>query len=228
MKKRVISILVVATMLVTAMCQVVLAEETKSEAVMVEDSGKDAAIKTFVPVLPDPSLQEKREERLVDCLILNVGNYAVVDDGTLKWIDDNNKIVVPFIEGDRTYLPLRFIGESFGADVKWNPENEEITVTLGEDVIIMNIGKTSYTVNGEIKEMDAHPFIREDRTFVPVRYIGEVLNKSVYWDGTLKLVILTPVERPWNPEGEAEKDILPDALLIMSEFVRDLKPASEE
>jgi len=70
--------------------------------------------------------------------------------------------------------------------------------------------------------MDVAPFIREDRTFVPVRYIGEALDKAVYWDGALRLVIVTANESPWNPEGKAEKDILPDALLLMSELVRDM------
>lgn len=198
------------------------------EFVLPEVFGATNEIISIVPVEPEPSIEVLRQERLVDSLILNIGNYAAVDDGYLKWIDDNNKNVVPFIEGDRTYLPLRFIGEAFGATVNWNPDNQEITVNLGETVVIMNIGQTVYTVNGESKEMDVAPFIKEDRTFVPVRYIGEALDKAVYWDAALKLVIVTPEDRPWNPEGKAETDILPDALLIISELVRDMKPTAAE
>ena len=172
-------------------------------------------------------MKQKRQERLVDNLILNIGNYAAVDDGYLKWIDDNNKNVVPFIEDDRTYVPLRFIGEAFDAEVNWNADAKEITINLGETLIKMNIGKTEYTVNGEVKEMDVAPFIREDRTIVPVRFVSEALDKAVYWDPGMKLVIVTPSDRPWDPDGEAEKDILPDALLIMSELVRDIKPEAE-
>ncbi|MBE7039268.1 MAG: copper amine oxidase N-terminal domain-containing protein [Ruminococcaceae bacterium] len=181
---------------------------------------KEAVV--YEPVLPEPSLKVLREERLVDTLMLNIGNFAAIDDGYLKVIDDGNREVVPFIEGDRTYLPLRFIGEAFGAQVNWNPDNQEITVALNDIVVVMNIGKAEYTINGEKKEMDVAPFIREDRTFVPVRYIGEALDKAVYWDGALRLVIVTANESPWNPEGKAEKDILPDALLLMSELVRDM------
>lgn len=177
---------------------------------------------SIVPVVPEPSLKELRKERLVDSLILNIGNFAAVDDGYLKVIDESNREVVPFIEADRTYLPLRFIGEAFGAEVNWNPDSQEIKVTLGENVVVMNIGKTTYTVDGEVKEMDVAPFIKEDRTFIPVRYIGEALNKAVYWDGSLKLVIVTAEDKPWDPDGKAEKDILPDALLLMSEMVRDM------
>lgn len=192
------------------------------EFVIPEYFGVENKIIAVETLAPKKSMETMRKERLVDSLILNIGNYAAVDDGYLKWIDESNKNVVPFIEGDRTYLPLRFIGEAFGADVNWNPDNQEITLNLNDNVVIMNIGKQTYTVNGEEKTMDVAPFIKEDRTFVPVRYIGEALSKDVYWDAALKLVIVTPVENPWNPEGEAEKNILPDALLIMSALVRDL------
>ncbi len=181
---------------------------------------KEAVI--YEPVAPELPLKTLRKERLVDTLILNIGNYAAVDDGYLKAIDVANKNVVPFIEGDRTYLPLRFVGEAFGAEVNWNPENQEIKVSIGETEVVMNIGKTEYSVNGDKKEMDVAPFIKEDRTFIPVRYISEALGKAVYWDASLKLVIVTAEENPWDPEGKAEKDILPDALLLLSDIVRDM------
>lgn len=177
---------------------------------------------------PEKSLKQKRAERLVDSLILNIGNYAAVDDGFLKWIDDDNKEVVPFIESDRTFVPIRFISEAFGAEVNWNPENQEILITLDETEIKMYIKKDTYTVNGEEKQMDVAPFIKEDRTFVPIRFISEALGKSVYWDPGMKLIMVTPEDRPWNPDGEAEKNILPDALLIMSDLIRDLKPSESQ
>ena len=181
---------------------------------------KEAVV--YEPVAPELPLKTLRKERLVDTLILNIGNYAAVDDGYLKAIDAANRNVIPFIEGDRTYLPLRFVGEAFGAGVNWNPENQEIKVSIGEAEVVMNIGKAEYFVNGEKKEMDVAPFIKEDRTFIPVRYISEALGKAVYWDASLKLVIVTAEENPWDPEGKAEKDILPDALLLLSNIVRDM------
>ena len=34
-----------------------------------------------------------------------------------------------FIENDRTYTPLRFIAEKLGAEVDWNAETQEVTIT---------------------------------------------------------------------------------------------------
>lgn len=45
----------------------------------------------------------------------------------------NGKAIVldspAFIENDRTYTPLRFIAEKLGADVEWNGETQEVTIT---------------------------------------------------------------------------------------------------
>ena len=196
--------------------------------VLPESLGKEAEEIVFAPAEPEPSLEEKREVRLADSLILNIGNYAAVDDGFLKWIDESNKNVVPFIEADRTFIPLRFVGEAFGAKVLWNADNQEIKINLDEIEIVMNIGKTAYTVNGEEKKMDVAPFIKEDRTIVPVRFVSEALRKAVYWDAQKSLVIVTPEDKPWDPDGDAEKSILPAALMIISDLIRDIKLESAE
>ena len=33
-----------------------------------------------------------------------------------------------FIENDRTYLPIRFVTEKLGADVKWDDESKTVTI----------------------------------------------------------------------------------------------------
>lgn len=46
----------------------------------------------------------------------------------------NNKVekldVTAFIENDRVYLPIRFIGENLGAKVVWNNETKEVSISL--------------------------------------------------------------------------------------------------
>jgi len=41
--------------------------------------------------------------------------------------------VAPIILFSRTLVPVRFVAETFGADVNWNGENKEITITLNTD-----------------------------------------------------------------------------------------------
>jgi len=53
---------------------------------------------------------------------------AKVNDET-KWIDPNNHNVKPIIINQRTMLPLRFVAESLGCTVDWNPDTKTITIT---------------------------------------------------------------------------------------------------
>ena len=40
------------------------------------------------------------------------------------------KLLQPaFVENDRTFTPIRFISEQLGADVDWNGETGEVTIT---------------------------------------------------------------------------------------------------
>jgi hypothetical protein len=38
--------------------------------------------------------------------------------------------VAPIIKDGRTFVPIRFISEAFGADVKWDANEKKITITL--------------------------------------------------------------------------------------------------
>ena len=52
-------------------------------------------------------------------------------NGETKWIDSNNHDVKPIIINDRTMLPLRFVAESLGCTVNWDPDTRKITITYG-------------------------------------------------------------------------------------------------
>ncbi len=44
-------------------------------------------------------------------------------------IDPNNPKVVPIIKDGRTLLPVRFVAESLGCSVEWDPKNQIVTIT---------------------------------------------------------------------------------------------------
>ena len=72
---------------------------------------------------------------------------------------------------------MRFISESFGADVEWVADTQEIKIN--GDAVTMKIGSNDYTVNNETKTMDTAPILNNDRTMVPLRAIGEALGKNI-------------------------------------------------
>ncbi|MDD4689297.1 MAG: stalk domain-containing protein [Eubacteriales bacterium] len=114
---------------------------------------------------------------------LNIQN----NDGiTSKTLD-----VAPFTVNDRTVVPVRVISESFGADVKYNEADETVTITKGDKVIILTIGKDFANVNGLDIQLDVTAFTENGRTMVPVRFVSEQLGYQVEYEEIFENVLIT-------------------------------------
>ena len=82
----------------------------------------------------------------------------------------------PFIDPvyERTMVPFRVIAEALGADVAW----DEATRTVS---FILNGDEVSLVIDQPLPEGMGVPVIREDRTFVPVRFVAETLGAYIRW-----------------------------------------------
>jgi hypothetical protein len=60
-----------------------------------------------------------------------------------------------------------------------------------QTVIVLKIGSSSFTVNGETRYLDSPPVIKNSRTLVPIRAIVEALGGTVGWDATEKKVTVS-------------------------------------
>ncbi len=132
--------------------------------------------------------------------VLSFGSLAFAEDEPVK-ITINGKIiesdVQPYIENDRTMVPIRVISEELGFNVEWDEKAQSVTVSSGEASLVLFIGSLTYTVNGESYETDVPPTVRSDRTFVPIRLVSETLGCEVYWlesSGTVEIVNYNVVE----------------------------------
>lgn len=112
-----------------------------------------------------------------------VDTTVVMTIGSNDFIVNNDVVNVedaaPYVANDRTYVPFRALGEALGAEVVWDNDARTVTYTLGKTEVVMTIGETTYTVNGEEKTMDVAPEISGERTYVPVRFVGEALGFKV-------------------------------------------------
>lgn len=163
-------------------------------------------------------------ERLEGTVILQDGNYAAVKNGVLTHIDPNNKAVMPYInEDDRTMVPLRFVAEALGAQVGWDGDTRQVTITSGGNTVVLTIDSETYTLNGETYAMDTAPEINTglNRTMVPIRFIMEALGMAVEWDAVNRLVIITPADALWDADGELEVEAVTQVLYLISELIRD-------
>jgi len=90
-------------------------------------------------------------------------------------------------------------------EVNDTDEDDEVATVANATVVTATkrdssfvIGATTYTVNGEEQTMDVAPYIKGDRTFMPVRYAAlacGVDEANILWDGTNKTVTLIKGDR---------------------------------
>lgn len=108
---------------------------------------------------------------------------VVMTLGSTNMIVNNNvvdmKDAAPFAQNNRTYVPFRALGEALGATVDYDQTAKTVTYKLGSSEIVMILDSKDYTVNGVKKTMDVAPFAKDNRTYVPVRFVGEALGFDV-------------------------------------------------
>jgi len=64
-------------------------------------------------------------------IILQIGNPYATVNGVKLPIDKDNLKVVPEITSGRKFVPIRFVAETFGAKVDYNPQTREISIKIG-------------------------------------------------------------------------------------------------
>ncbi len=118
-------------------------------------------------------------------IILTIGNKTAKVFGVNKTND-----VAPFIVNDRTMMPIRFISECLGIDVTWVNDERKVVLKSSSVEIVIYIDSDVAYVNGISKDLDSPAFIKDDRTFVPLRFISENFGATVEWDGAKSQVTI--------------------------------------
>jgi uncharacterized repeat protein (TIGR02543 family) len=118
-------------------------------------------------------------------ITLTVGEKKAVVNGETKEND-----VAPMIKDDRAFLPARFVAESLGAEVLWDAEAKTVTIQKENTKIVLTIGEKDAEINGETVVSDVAPFIENDRTYLPLRFVSENLGATVSWDNDTRKVTI--------------------------------------
>jgi len=97
----------------------------------------------------------------------------------------------PIIEDGRTLVPLRAIFEALGATVEWDQSTQTVTAVKGDITIILKIGDSFLTKNGERVALDVPAKIVGSRTLVPARAVAESFGADVQWNQAARTVTIT-------------------------------------
>lgn len=125
--------------------------------------------------------------------------WCVIGD-TVTQIDETSSAVVLMAENGRTMLPIRRMIEAFGGTVEWVQETNGVRCSLNGTSVELELDSTTALVNGEEVTMDVPMRAKNNRTFVPVRFVSENLGLTVEWEGKNQIVVVA--------NGEVDKNNL--------------------
>lgn len=108
---------------------------------------------------------------------VTIGQKTALIDGSSMALD-----VAPQISGGRTLVPVRLIGEAFGAGFSWDAKAQKVTCRLEDTTIELYIGQKTARVNGKQVVLDTSPVIVEGRTMIPLRFVGQHMGATFEWD----------------------------------------------
>ncbi|SFM12332.1 Copper amine oxidase N-terminal domain-containing protein [Paenibacillus sp. 1_12] len=138
-------------------------------------------------------------------VIVKVNSEVVVTQESPAYIDAKSQL---------TYVPLRFVSESLGAEITWTANDKPILMTVSdpkkhEVKITMNDNKAE--VNGKVLELEGAPVLQNGRTMVPLRVISEGLGAEVKWTdngggkSTVDISMPVPKWAEWQPLDETQR-----------------------
>lgn len=116
----------------------------------------------------------------------------LVDEVTVRVDGTKLNLAVPArVVNGRTLAHVRPVAEALGATVTWDGATQRVTLVKGGTTILLTIGSTTATVNGEPRTLDVAPTLVDGRTQVPVRFVAENLGAAVSWDAESRTVLIT-------------------------------------
>lgn len=124
----------------------------------------------------------------------------------------------PFLENDRTLVPIRFVSEALGSTVNWNQSAGQVAIQEQGTDIKISVGSRAATVNGETVYMDVPARVVNNRTYVPVRFISEHQGAEVSWNQTACTVIINKAGAT-VPEEIVNTNYTSDDLAWLSKIV---------
>lgn len=128
---------------------------------------------------------------LLVCLAFSVS--ALAQEEAIVYVNGNQLItdVPAVIENGTTMLPFRAILNALGVkdeDIKWHENSKSIEIRTEGKYIFLAIGSAGAIVDNNLITLNVAPYIVNNRTLIPVRFISEAMGASVSWDEETKSV----------------------------------------
>jgi hypothetical protein len=99
--------------------------------------------------------------------------------------------VKPELKNQRMMVPVRVISENLGASVEWL--NPEVVVTKGDLKVTLSINSSTAQMNADKVQLDVRPYKKNNRVFVPLRFIAQAFGCNVNYANNIVTVDTPPL-----------------------------------
>lgn len=97
----------------------------------------------------------------------------------------------PYISNNHTLVPIRFVAEALSADkVLWDEEARNVFIKYGDDTINFKIDSSKALVSGEEVNLKTPARIKNNRTYVPIRFVAENMGAKVEWEESDRVITI--------------------------------------
>lgn len=139
--------------------------------------------------------------------VLELPDVKIVIDGRLTSFND-----VPLSVSSSTLLPLREMLVKLGVPnddehIRYNGSDKSVLVLYEGVKIHLSVGNKKAYVNDEPITLNAAPLLysKNQRIYIPFRFVAEAMGKKVVWDGTAKTIYVCSMENYENVKTILEK-----------------------
>jgi hypothetical protein len=121
--------------------------------------------------------------------VFTIGSMNYTINNVAKTMD-----VAPYIQGSRTFMPIRYVAEACGvadSNILWNQATQTVTLIKGSVVIQVTVGSNVMMLNGTSIGMDVAPQnIAPGRVMLPISWVAQALGATVKWDAAAQTVTI--------------------------------------
>ncbi len=140
------------------------------------------AIEIITPA--DPSIIDNK----VDAKFV-VGESQYTNNGVTVAMD-----AASFIQNNRTYVPVRYLANALGVtdeNIAWSEGARTVTLTGPNTVVTLTVGSNVITTSTGTITADVPVIIKDNRTYLPARFVANAFGADVAWDAATRTVTIT-------------------------------------
>jgi hypothetical protein len=131
-------------------------------------------------------------------VLLGINCYAqtnISEKPEIKLVINNTPVAMQnyaIVADNYTLLPVREILNNLGVkndQITWDGSNKTITIRASIE-IYLKIDSYEALVNGVSTKLSVPPIVYNNKTYIPLRFISEVLAKKIVWDSNSSTIYI--------------------------------------